>query len=102
MSAIATVEVDAALKAEAEQILAASGHTVAEAVHTLLQRTVDERATPKDLFGADESFTCRCFDHDYVFQPNAETIEAMEEARRGDLPTFNSVEELMADLLAED
>ena len=102
MSAMAVVEVDASLKAKAEQILAASGHTVAEAVHSLLQRTVDQRAVPTDLFAHDENFACQCFDPDYVLEPNAETIEAMEEARRGGLPTFNSVEELMADLLAKD
>lgn len=34
--------------------------------------------------------------------PNAETRAAIEELRRGDLPVFHSVEELMADLDAED
>ena len=32
------------------------------------------------------------------FIPNAETIAAMEELDHGDLPIFNTVEELMADL----
>lgn len=36
------------------------------------------------------------------FEPNAETRAAMEEARRGDLKSFSSVEELMADLNADD
>jgi DNA-damage-inducible protein J len=34
--------------------------------------------------------------------PNATTIAAMKEARRGGLASFDSVEELMADLDAED
>ena len=34
--------------------------------------------------------------------PNAETIEAMEAARRGDLVAVGTVEDLMADLNAED
>jgi hypothetical protein len=35
--------------------------------------------------------------------PNAETIEAMEAARRGELSgPFNTVEELLADLNSED
>ena len=34
--------------------------------------------------------------------PNAATIEAMKEARRGDLPRFASVEELFNDLRADD
>ena len=36
------------------------------------------------------------------FSPNAETRAAMEEARRGDLESFHSVEALMADLNADD
>ena len=34
--------------------------------------------------------------------PNAETIEAMKEARRGKLNSFDTVVDLMADLNAED
>lgn len=36
------------------------------------------------------------------FLPNAETRAAMEEARRGDLESFHSVEVLMADMNADD
>ena len=39
---------------------------------------------------------------DQFREPNAETRAAMEELRRGDLPVFESVEELMADLNADD
>jgi DNA-damage-inducible protein J len=34
--------------------------------------------------------------------PNAATVAAMEEARQGELPAFNSVAELMAELNSED
>lgn len=34
--------------------------------------------------------------------PNADTIGAMKEARRGDLPQFASVEELLDDLRGDD
>lgn len=34
--------------------------------------------------------------------PDAATIEAMREAREGDLPQFDSVEELLDDLRADD
>ena len=34
--------------------------------------------------------------------PNAATIEAMKEARRGSLPQFDSVEDLFDDLHADD
>jgi hypothetical protein len=36
------------------------------------------------------------------FVPNAETIEAMLEARRGELVSVGGIEELMADLKADD
>lgn len=36
------------------------------------------------------------------FEPNRETIDAMNEARHGDLIKFNSIEELMAELNADD
>lgn len=34
--------------------------------------------------------------------PNEETIEAMKAARRGELKTFNSIEELRAELHPDD
>ncbi len=34
--------------------------------------------------------------------PNADTVEAMREARRGNLPQFATVEELFDDLHADD
>jgi len=34
--------------------------------------------------------------------PNATTIEAMKEARRGGLKSFDTVEDLMSDLNADD
>jgi DNA-damage-inducible protein J len=34
--------------------------------------------------------------------PNTATVVAIQEARRGGLPTFNSVLDLMADLNSED
>lgn len=36
------------------------------------------------------------------FEPNQETIDAMNEVKRGGLRKFNSIEELMADLNADD
>lgn len=37
-----------------------------------------------------------------VREPNAETAAALEACRRGDVVNFNSVEDLMADLNADD
>ena len=40
--------------------------------------------------------------YNHRYDPNATTIEAMKEARRGGLKSFASVEDLMADLNADD
>jgi DNA-damage-inducible protein J len=39
---------------------------------------------------------------DWVLIPNEETIEAIKAARRGELTTFKSIEDLLADLHADD
>jgi DNA-damage-inducible protein J len=73
------------VKEEAATVLAAMGLTVSDVVRLLLTRIAQEHALPFD-----------------PLVPNPETIEAMREARRGKLASFNSVEKLMADLNAED
>jgi DNA-damage-inducible protein J len=87
MSANALVQarIDSAIKEEAALVLEAMGLTVSDAVRLLLTRVATEHALPFD-----------------PLVPNAETIEAMKEARRGNLPSFATVEELMADLNAPD
>lgn len=62
--------------------LAALGLSVDRAVGWILARLAQEAALP--------------------FSPNAETRTAMEEARRVDLKSFDTVEALLADLNAED
>lgn len=37
-----------------------------------------------------------------IFFPSAESIQAMKEAHCGNLPSFDSVDELMADLTGDD
>ena len=61
------------------------GLTISDAVRLLLTRVAREHALPFD-----------------PLIPNAETIEAMKEARRGQLRSFDTVDDLMADLDAED
>ena len=61
------------------------GLSVSDAIRILLVRVAAEKALPFD-----------------IRVPNAETIEAIEAGRRGDVASFKSVEELMADLNAED
>ena len=77
--------IDKTVKEEAAAVLAAMGLTVSGAVRLLLTKVAHEKALP---FAP--------------LVPNAVTIEAMKEARRGDLPRFDSVEELFDDLHADD
>lgn len=77
--------INPAVKEEAAAVLAAMGLTVSDAVRLLLTKVAHEKALP---FAP--------------LVPNAVTIEAMKEARRGGLPRFASVEALLDDLHADD
>lgn len=77
--------IDGAVKKEAAAVLAAMGLTVSDAVRLLLTRVAHEKALP---FAP--------------LVPNAATIEAMREAREGNLPQFETVEDLFDDLHAGD
>ena len=82
---IVQARIDGAVKEEAAAVLAAMGLTVSDAVRLLLTRVAHEKALP---FAP--------------LVPNAVTIEAMKEARKGGLPRFNSVQTLLDDLHADD
>ncbi|WP_423925325.1 type II toxin-antitoxin system RelB/DinJ family antitoxin [Candidatus Palauibacter sp.] len=77
--------IDGAIKEEAATVLAAMGLTVSGALRLLLTKVAHEKALP---FAP--------------LVPNAATIEAMREARRGNLSQFASVEDLFNDLRADD
>ena len=77
--------VDERVKEEAPAIYAAAGLTLSEAFRIMLMRTVADRALPFD-----------------PLIPNAETVEAMMAARRGEVVTVGSVNDLLADLHADD
>ena len=77
--------VDKDIKEEASVVLAAMGLTVSDAVRLLLTRAAREKALP---FAP--------------LVPNAETIAAIQEARAGNLPRFENVEDLFDDLHADD
>jgi DNA-damage-inducible protein J len=79
------VRIDKRTKARAAKALAAMGLSVSDAVRVLLTRVAVEKSLPFD-----------------VKTPNAATVAAMDEARRGGLPSFHNVSDLMADLNAED
>ena len=84
-NAVVRARIDERVKEEATVVLAAMGLTVSDAFRILLTRVAREKALPFE-----------------PLIPNAETIEAMKEARRGRLPSFATVEGLMADLNADD
>ena len=79
------VRVDRAVKEEAAAVLAAMGLTVSDAVRLLLTRVAREKTLPFS-----------------PVIPNAVTVEAMKEARKGGLPQFDSVQDLLDDLRADD
>lgn len=78
---VVRARIDERTKEEAAIVLQAMGLTLSDAFRILLTRIAREKALPFE-----------------PLVPNAETIEAMKEARRGALPAFASVDALMADL----
>jgi DNA-damage-inducible protein J len=77
--------IDGAIKDEAAAVLAAMGLTVSDAVRMLLTRIAHDHALPFN-----------------PLVPNETTIAAMKEARAGNLPRFDNISDLMADLHADD
>ena len=85
MSTVVRARIDEKVKDEATAVLAAIGLTVSDAFRLMMVRIATEKRLPFELL-----------------VPNAETIEAMKAARRGEVTTVGSVEGLMADLHADD
>ena len=84
-NAVVRARIDEEIKEEATAVLAAMGLTVSDAFRIMLTRVANEKVLPFE-----------------PLVPNKKTIAAMKEARRGKLPSFATVEELMADLDADD
>ena len=84
-NAVVRARIDGSIKEEATAVLAAMGLTPSDAFRILLTRVAKEKALP---FAP--------------LIPNEETIAAMKEARKGKLKSFTSVDDLMADLHADD
>lgn len=84
-NAVVRARIDEHIKEEATAVLAAMGLTVSDAFRILLTRVAHDKAFPFE-----------------PLVPNDVTIEAMKEARRGGLKSFATVEDLMADLNADD
>ena len=84
-----TIKIDPALKEQSQALFESLGLSLSSAINIFLRQSVREQAIP---FRVGSPF------------PNAETIQAIEEARKGigmSRP-FSSVEELMEDLNADD
>jgi DNA-damage-inducible protein J len=79
------IRIDKRVKSQATKALSAMGLSVSDAVRVLLTRIATEKALPFE-----------------VKVPNATTVAAMKEARRGSLPKFKNVAALMEDLNADD
>ena len=79
------VRIDEHTKEQAAAVLSEIGLTVSDAVRLMMTRIAHDGALPFD-----------------PLIPNAKTIEAMEEARAGNLVHVGTIEELMADLNADD
>jgi DNA-damage-inducible protein J len=84
-NAVVRARIDERIKEEASAVLQAMGLTVSDAFRLMMTRIAAEKALPFE-----------------PLVPNAATIEAMKEARRGNLPRFESVEDLLAELNAPD
>ena len=84
-NAVVRARIDEQIKEEASVVLAAMGLNVSDAFRIMLTRLAREKALPFE-----------------PLVPNTETIEAMREARRGKLPSFDTVDDLMVDLNADD
>lgn len=84
-NAVVRARIDEHIKEEASVVLKAMGLTVSDAFRIMLTRVAHDKALPFE-----------------PLIPNAETIAAMKEARQGKLQSFNSIDDLMADLNAED
>ena len=84
-NAVVRARIDGSIKEEATAVLAAMGLTPSDAFRILMTRVAKEKALP---FAP--------------LIPNEETIAAMKEARKGKLKSFTSIDDLMADLNADD
>jgi DNA-damage-inducible protein J len=84
-NAVVRARIDERIKNEAAAVLGAMGLTVSDAFRLLMVRIAKEKALPFE-----------------PLIPNDETIEAMKAARRGEVVTAGSPDELMASLNEDD
>ena len=85
INAVVRARIDAQIKDEAIVVLSTMGLTLSDAFRMLLVRVAREKALPFE-----------------PLVPNDQTIKAMKAARRGDMVTVSSVDNLLASLNAND
>ncbi|MSO84709.1 MAG: type II toxin-antitoxin system RelB/DinJ family antitoxin [Rhodospirillales bacterium] len=85
MTVVVRARIDERVKKDAAAVLASIGLTVSDAFRLMMVRIATEKRLPFE-----------------PLVPNAETIEAMRAARRGDLIAVGSADKLLADLNADD
>jgi DNA-damage-inducible protein J len=84
-NAVVRARINEKVKDQAAAVLETMGLTVSDAFRLLLVKVATEKTFPFE-----------------IGSPNADTIAAMKAGRRGDVAKFNSMEELIADLNADD
>jgi DNA-damage-inducible protein J len=85
-NAVVRARIDETIKEEAATVLATMGLTVSDVFRMMMTRIAREKALPFE-----------------PLVPNKETLNAMREARQGkNLKSFNTVDDLMADLNSDD
>ena len=80
-NSVVRARVDEETKAQARAVLAAMGLTISDALRMLLIRIANERTLPFE-----------------PFVPNATTVKAMRDARRGKTVKHPTIADLMADI----
>jgi DNA-damage-inducible protein J len=84
-NSVVRARIDERIKNEATAVLGAMGLTVSDAFRLMMVRIAKEKALPFE-----------------PLVPNAETIEAMKAARRGEVVTVGSADDLVANLNEDD
>ncbi|HEX4159875.1 MAG TPA: type II toxin-antitoxin system RelB/DinJ family antitoxin [Rhizomicrobium sp.] len=84
-NSVVRARIDERTKNEAAAVLAAMGLTVSDAFRLLMVRIAADKALPFE-----------------PLTPNAKTIAAIKESRKGRLPRFKTVKALLDDLNAGD
>ena len=84
-NSVVRARIDETTKSEAAAVLATMGLSLSDAFRLLLKRVAAEKKLPFE-----------------PLVPNAETLEAMRAARRGDVVTVSSLDNLFRELNAGD